>query len=182
MTKIFSVQEVLNVDNCDCATINMYGYFFKEIPIDLEIPEGQDAYELKVINSLNDNCFGFVPSSSKNSKTKRAKFFPYFIPVNSVYKKSEFRPFKDFKEFFKKIDNILNDDIDIYSKLGVSFTYRHKESDERSEEVVTSLKVNVNQIYFLNGLTFQQWFENYDLLINGYWEPFGVADWDTLLK
>ena len=75
MTKIFSVQEVLNVDNCDCATINMYGYFFKEIPIDLEIPEGQDAYELKVINSLNDNCFGFVPSSSKNSETKRAKFF-----------------------------------------------------------------------------------------------------------
>ena len=175
MTKIFSVQDVLDVDRCDCTTVNVYGYFFKEIPIDLEIPEGQDAYKLKVINSLNDNCFGFVPLSSKNIETKRAKFFPYFIPVNSVYKKSEFRSFKDFKEFFE-YNGIIVDD---YTKLCVSFTCRHKWSDERLDKFVTSLEVDTvdgKQVYILNGLTLQEWFENYDLLINGYWEPFGVAD------
>lgn len=178
MTKIFSVQDVLDVDRCDCTTVNVYGYFFKEIPIDFEIPEGQDANELKVINSLNENCFGFVPSSSKNSETKRAKFFPYFISVNSVYEESKFRPFKNFKEFFEDIGIILDDEDD-YIKLRVSFTCRHKWSDERLDKMVTSLKVdavNCKLVYSLNGLTLREWFENYDLLMNGYWRPFGIED------
>ena len=178
MKKVFCKNDVFDVSSCENVHINCEGYFFNKIPKDLVIPKSKDAFFLKVIDSLTKNCFGYVPLWGSGDK---AVFYPYFVPASLVFERPEPRPFKTFKECFKTIDNLLDDeDIDVCGELGIRFDYRVKGQHEMRTTLVTSLRTQVTnegkKIRYLNDLSFEHWFENYELLINGNWVPFGIEE------
>ena len=178
MKKVFEKQDVFDISSCENVHINCKGYFFNKIPKDLVIPKSKDAFFLKVIDSLTKNCFGYVPLWGSGDKTV---FYPYFVPASLVFEKPEPRPFKTFKECFKKIDNLLDDDdIDVNGELGIRFDYRVKGQRELRTALVTSLRRQITddgkEIRYLNDVSLEYWFENYELLINGDWVPFGIEE------
>ena len=178
MKKIFKKQDVIDVNSCENVHINCKGYFFDKIPKDLVIPKSKDAFFLKVIDSLKGDCFGTITSLWANDKVR---YYPYFVPASLVFEKPEPRPFKTFKECFKTIDNLLDDeDIDICGELGIRFDYREKGKHEMHTALVTSLCTQVTndgkEIRYLNNVSLEYWFEKYELLINGDWVPFGIEE------
>lgn len=178
MKKIFKKQDVVDVNSCENVNINCKGYFFDKIPKDLVVPKSKDAFFLKVIDSLKSDCFGTINTLWHSDKVR---YYPYFVPASLVFEKPEPRPFKTFKECFKTIDNLLDDDdIDVCGELGIRFDYRVKGQHEMRTALVTSLRTQVTnegkKIRYLNDLSFEHWFENYELLINGDWVPFGIEE------
>lgn len=178
MKSIFRKQDVIDVNSCANAYINCKGYFFDKIPKDLVIPKSKDAFFLKVIDSLKGDCFGTTDTLWHGDKVR---YYPYFIPLGLVFKEPEARPFKTFKECFKTIDNLSDDDdIDVCGELGIRFDYRVKGQHEMRTALVTSLRTQVTnegkEIRYLNDVSLEYWFENYELLINGDWVPFGIEE------
>lgn len=178
MKKIFKKQDVIDVNSCENVHINCKGYFFNKIPKDLVIPKSKDAFFLKVIDSLKGDCFGTINTLWHGDKVR---YYPYFVPASLVFEKPEPRPFKTFKECFKTIDNLLDDeDIDIRGELGIRFDYRVKGQREMHTALVTSLCTQITdngkEIKYLNNVSLECWFEKYELLINGDWVPFGVEE------
>lgn len=178
MKKIFKKQDVVDVNSCENVNINCKGYFFDKIPKDLVIPKSKDAFFLKVIDSLKGDCFGTINTLWHGDKVR---YYPYFVPASLVFEKPEPRPFKNFKECFKTIDNLLDDDdIDVCGELGIRFDYRVKGRNEMRTALVTSLCTQVTnegkKIRYLNNVSLEYWFEKYELLINGDWVPFGIEE------
>lgn len=178
MKRIFKKQDVIDVNSCETVHINCKGYFFDKIPKDLVIPKSKDAFFLKVIDSLKGDCFGTINTLWHGDKVR---YYPYFLPASLVFEKPEPRPFKTFKECFKTIDNLLDDeDIDVCGELGVRFDYRVKGQHEMRTALVTSLCTQVTddgkEIRYLNNVSLEYWFEKYELLINGDWVPFGIEE------
>ena len=178
MKKIFKKQDVFDVSSCENIHINCKGYFFDKIPKDLVIPKSKDAFFLKVIDSLKGDCFGTINTLWHGDKVR---YYPYFVPASLVFEKPEPRPFKTFKECFKTIDNLLDDeDIDICGELGIRFDYREKGKHEMHTALVTSIGTQITdddkKIRYLNNVSLEYWFEKYELLINGDWVPFGIEE------
>lgn len=178
MKKVFRKQDVVDVNSCENVNINCKGYFFNRFPNDLVVPKRKDVLSLKAIDSLKVNCFGYVPLWGSGDK---AVFCPYFVPLKFVFEKMETRPFKTFKECFRTIDGLSDDeDIDVYGELGIRFDYRIKGQNELRTELVTSLRIQKTddgkEIRYLNNLSFEEWFETCELLINGDWVPFGIEE------
>ena len=178
MKKIFKKQDVFDVSSCENVHINCKGYFFDKIPKDLVIPKSKDVFFLKVIDSLKGDCFGTINTLWHGDKVR---YYPYFVPASLVFEKPEPRPFKTFKECFKTIDNLLDDDdIDVCGELGIRFDYREKGKHEMHTALVTSLCTQVTddgkEIRYLNNVSLEYWFEKYELLINGDWVPFGIEE------
>lgn len=178
MKKTFCKQDVVDIGNCDTVKISARGYFFDKIPKDSVVPKNKDVFEIKVIDSLTKKCFGYVPLWGAGNK---AVFFPYFLPACLVFEKPEARPFKSFKECFRKIDCLADDeDIDVYGELGIRFDYRIKGQNELRTELVTSLRVQKDddgkETRYLNDWSLDSWFRNTELLINGDWVCFGVEE------
>lgn len=177
MKKVFYKNDVFDVSSCENVHINCKGYFFDKIPKDLVIPKSKDVLFVRVINSLKGDCFGTITPLWANDKVR---YYPYFVPASLVFERPEPRPFKTFKECFKTIDNLSDDDIDVCGELGIRFDYRVKGQHEMRTALVTSLRTQVTnegkKIRYLNDLSFEHWFENYELLINGNWVPFGIEE------
>ena len=178
MKRIFKKQDVIDVNSCENVHINCKGYFFDKIPKDLVIPKSKDAFFLKVIDSLKGDCFGTINTLWHGDKVR---YYPYFVPASLVFEKPEPRPFKTFKECFKTIDNLSDDeDIDVCGELGIRFDYREKGKHEMHTALVTSIGTQITdggkEIRYLNNVSLEYWFEKYELLINGDWVPFGVEE------
>ena len=178
MKKVFCKNDVVDVNSCENVHINCKGYFFDKIPKDLVIPKSKDAFFLKVIDSLKGDCFGTINTLWHGDKVR---YYPYFVPASLVFEKPEPRPFKTFKECFKTIDNLLDDeDIDVCGELGIRFDYREKGKHEMHTALVTSIGTKITdggkEIRYLNNVSLEYWFEKYELLINGDWVPFGIEE------
>lgn len=178
MKKVFCKNDVFDVNSCENIRINCEGYFFNKIPKNLVIPKSQDAFFLKVINSLKGDCFGTISDLWQGDKVR---YYPYFVPASLVFEKPETRPFETFEECFRKIDDLSDDeDIDIYGELGIRFDYRFKNENELRTELVTGFRVqrfdNGAEVKFLNNSSFEWWFNNCELLINGDWVCFGIEE------
>ena len=178
MKRIFCKNDVFDVSSCENVHINCKGYFFDKVPKDLVIPKSKDAFFLKVIDSLKGDCFGTINTLWHGDKVR---YYPYFVPASLVFEKPEPRPFKTFKECFKTIDNLPeDDDIDVCGELGIRFDYREKGKREMHTALVTSLCTQITdggkEIRYLNNVSLEYWFEKYELLINGDWVPFGIEE------
>ena len=178
MKKVFCKNDVVDVNSCENVHINCKGYFFDKIPKDLVVPKSKDAFFLKVIDSLKGDCFGTINTLWHGDKVR---YYPYFVPASLVFEKPEPRPFKTFKECFKTIDNLSDDDdIDVCGELGIRFDYREKGKHEMHTALVTSIGTQITdggkEIRYLNNVSLEYWFEKYELLINGDWVPFGIEE------
>lgn len=118
---------------------------------------------------LDDHAFCFRTPTNRYS---------FFLPLDAVKedksKEKKYRPFKNLNE----IQSVLHGgDITKYAffDVGTHLTVRHK--DERNREqviLITSIEYMDGYLYLINDRGLDEWFNNFELLVNDAWVPFGV--------
>lgn len=106
--------------------------------------------------------------------------FKYFLPLEKV-KKTEpvkkevkYRPFKNLNEIQSAL---CGGDVTKYAffDVGTHLTVRRK--DERNREQViltTSIEYKDGHLYLINHRRLDEWFNNFELLVNDAWGHFGI--------
>lgn len=118
----------------------------------------------------DDNVDCFVPKDNDIG-------FDFFLPVDAVKEdkpKKKYRPFKNLSE----IQSVLcGGDVTKYAffDVGTHLTVRRK--DERNREQViltTSIEYKDGHLYLINHRRLDEWFNNFELLVNDTWVHFGI--------
>lgn len=165
----FDIQDVKSWANRHDIKVGDIGYFADNIG-DLKFAnKGQ-------ILSIDDNCG--VPFLYTNGDTKNETRFCFFLPLEAVKedkpKEKKYRPFKNLNE----IQSVLRGgDVTKYAffDVGTHLTVRHK--DERNREqviLITSIEYMDGYLYLINDRGLDEWFNNFELLVNDAWVHFGI--------
>lgn len=141
-----------------------------------------------MLYQISDNgcfCFGYATYFADTGAFSGTSNFAFFLPLDAVKKdkpKKKYRPFKDAYEFYKFLVNpslarkVFNNKL----LLNLPITWRKKDtSNFTTTEIITSVEVAVIdgcQLTSINGKELKYWFNNYEIEINGKWQPFGVED------
>lgn len=103
--------------------------------------------------------------------------YAFFLPLDAVKAdepKKKYRPFKNLNE----IQSVLcGGDVTKYAffDVGTHLTVRRK--DERNREQViltTSIEYMDGHLYLINDRGLDEWFNNFELLVNDAWVHFGI--------
>ena len=155
-----------------------------------DVKVGDDGYVSSDINTLQDDlksgiaqiriichvrdddveCFSCKAFGSIRN-------YGFFLPVEAVKEdkpKKKYRPFKNLNE----IQSVLRGgDVTKYAffDVGTHLTVRHK--DERNREqviLITSIEYMDGYLYLINDRGLDEWFNNFELLVNDTWVHFGI--------
>lgn len=127
---------------------------------------------------VDDTGYCFVPKGYGDG-------FDFFLPVDAVKKdksKKKHRPFKDAYEFYKFLVNpsLARKDFSNKLLLNLPITWRKKDtSNFTTTELITSVEVAVIDgchLTSINNKELKYWFANYEIEINGEWQPFGAVE------
>nr|DAD81858.1 MAG TPA: hypothetical protein [Siphoviridae sp. ctvyM23] len=100
--------------------------------------------------------------------------YSFFLPLDAVKADKKYRPFKNLNE----IQSVLcGGDVTKYAffDVGTHLTVRHK--DERNREqviLITSIEYIDGHLYLINDRGLDEWFNNFELLVNDTWVHFGI--------
>ena len=173
----------------DVVELSVAGFFGNSLlEIDNEIRrynKGEKGH-LHELYQISDNgcfCFGYATYFADTGAFSGTSNFAFFLPLDKVKKdkpKKKYRPFKDAYEFYKFLVNpsLARKDFSNKLLLNLSITLRIKyTSNFTTTELITSVEDSVIdgcQLTSINGKEFEYWFNNYEIEINGEWQPFGV--------
>lgn len=127
---------------------------------------------VKDIDDNDSRCFLAQPLDGKV-----VFHYGFFLPVDAVKEdkpKKKYRPFKNLNE----IQSVLcGGDVTKYAffDVGTHLTVRHK--DERNREqviLITSIEYIDGYLYLINDRGLDEWFNNFELLVNDTWVHFGI--------
>lgn len=98
--------------------------------------------------------------------------YAFFLPLKAVKKK--YRPFKNLNE----IQSVLcGGDITKYAffAVGSHLTVRRKDEINKEQAILTtSIEYMDGHLYLINHRRLDEWFNNFELLVNDTWVPFGI--------
>ena len=161
----FDIKDVKSWSNRHDVKVGDEGYFADNIEeLKTEVNRTRMIAEI-----LDDHAFCFRTPTNRYS---------FFLPLDAVKedksKEKKYRPFKNLNE----IQSVLHGgDITKYAffDVGTHLTVRHK--DERNREqviLITSIEYMDGYLYLINDRGLDEWFNNFELLVNDAWVPFGV--------
>lgn len=175
----------------DVETKSVAGFFGNSLlEIDNEIRrynKGEKGH-LHELYQISDNgcfCFGYATYFADTGAFSGTSNFAFFLPLDAVKKdkpKKKYRPFKDAYELYKFLVNpsLARKDFSNKLLLNLSITWRKKDtSNFTTTEMITSVEVAVIDgcnLTSINGKELKYWFNNYEIEINGEWQPFGVFE------
>ncbi len=167
----FDIKDVKSWANIRELKVGDKGYFFNSISSfrGLNIDRVQCG-KIKYMDENRGRCF--------KSDVDDFNSYYFFLPLNAVKvdkpKEKKYRPFKNLNE----IQSVLcGGDVTKYAffDVGTHLTVRRK--DERNREQViltTSIEYMDGHLYLINDHGLDEWFNNFELLVNDAWMPFGV--------
>lgn len=126
----------------------------------------------KIIDDTS-KCFVAQPLNGK------VEFqYSFFLPLDKVkeYKSKEkqYRPFKNLNE----IQSVLcGGDVTKYAffDVGTHLTVRRKNERNREQVILTiSIEYMDGHLYLINYRRLDEWFYDFELLVNDAWVPFGI--------
>ena len=188
MTKLFNKEDILTMLTADKAKIGDNGYFGDNLArLATEVEHG----EVHVLAKIYDDDYTLYPFKGDH----HADYFALFLPADKVKKSRTYtyRPFANLDELLEFLvpdvdvnavcDSAGNDDEIIrYKKaellLGKKIIIREKEGAYTNVLIIDrvdfygdsdageDISINNNPLNFM--------FENYKILIDGKWVPFGV--------
>lgn len=160
----FDVKDVKSWYNRHDVKVGDEGYFADEI----EELKTENNRTRMIAEILDDHAFCFRTPTNRYS---------FFLPLDAVKEdkpKKKYRPFKNLNE----IQSVLcGGDVTKYAlfDVGTHLTVRHK--DERNREqviLITSIEYMDGYLYLINDRGLDEWFNNFELLVNDTWVHFGI--------
>lgn len=160
----FDIKDVKSWYNRHDVKVGDEGYFADEI----EELKTENNRTRMISEILDDHAFCFRTPTNRYS---------FFLPLDAVKEdkpKKKYRPFKNLNE----IQSVLcGGDVTKYAffDVGTHLTVRHK--DERNREqviLITSIEYMNGYLYLINDRGLDEWFNNFELLVNDTWVHFGI--------
>lgn len=160
----FDIKDVKSWANRHDVKVGDEGYFADEI----EELKTENNRTRMIAEILDDHAFCFRTPTNRYS---------FFLPLDAVKEdkpKKKYRPFKNLNE----IQSVLcGGDVTKYAffDVGTHLTVRHK--DERNREqviLITSIEYIDGYLYLINDRGLDEWFNNFELLVNDTWVHFGI--------
>ena len=160
----FDIKDVKSWYNRHDVKVGDEGYFADEI----EELKTENNRTRMIAEILDDHAFCFRTPTNRYS---------FFLPLDAVKEdkpKKKYRPFKNLNE----IQSVLcGGDVTKYAffDVGTHLTVRHK--DERNREqviLITSIEYMDGYLYLINDRGLDEWFNNFELLVNDTWVHFGI--------
>ena len=160
----FDIKDVKSWANRHDVKVGDEGYFADEI----EELKTENNRTRMIAEILDDHAFCFRTPTNRYS---------FFLPLDAVKEdkpKKKYRPFKNLNE----IQSVLRGgDVTKYAffDVGTHLTVRHK--DERNREqviLITSIEYIDGYLYLINDRGLDEWFNNFELLVNDTWVHFGI--------
>lgn len=189
MTDLFDRADVLTVLEAEQAALGTPGYFGNTLSDLTRAIAQRDVRELASVDQEEAYCFG----------TNNDKHYILFLPLGRVKKSHTYtyRPLANLAELLVFLVPGLdisvvcdsagnNDEISRYEKakllLGKQITIREKQSAYTTVLIIDRVDFYGNSdtcdAIHINGSTLNFLFENYEILIDGEWVPFGVRDYN----
>lgn len=164
----FDIKDVKSWANRHDVKNNDKGYFAKSI----SQLQNDKHVEFTTVYSINDDmgtCF--IPKGWGTG-------FDFFLPVDAVKedkpKEKKYRPFKNLNE----IQSVLcGGDVTKYAffDVGTHLTVRRKNERNREQVILTiSIEYMDGHLYLINYRRLDEWFNDFELLVNDTWGPFGI--------
>ena len=173
----------------DVVELSVAGFFGNSLlEIDNEIrryDKGEKGH-LHMLYQISDNgccCFGYATYFSDTGAFSGTNNFAFFLPVDKVKKdKSKEKKYRPFKSMRELTEIVYSKDWE-YDNLSVgdSLWIRRKGDKHIHQKLlITSLGYDENDVISIlismNGKSMQEWLDNYEIEINGEWQPFGAVE------
>lgn len=178
----FDIKDLKSWANRHDVKIGDEGYFFHDID---KLRNYENEYIKPVKSKLSAIRDNYARCFQIDNGRDGDNVFDFFLPLDAVKKdkpKKKYRPFKDAYEFYKFLVNpslarkVFNNKL----LLNLPITWRKKDtSNFTSTEIITSVEVAVIdgcQLTSINDKELKYWFKNYEIEINGEWQPFGAVE------
>lgn len=173
--KTFDEKDLITWSNRDKAIIGNE-YYFADCLDDLRVSI-KDKIPCALININKDNC-------AYTFKNEYLTWYACILPVNKVIDEPEkkYRACKNIRE----LHNLVNDckckfgeDECIYKLIGGCIIhYRSKNTGREFYSLITSIIKHEDGylVYLGIGYFLSELFDNFEIEINGKWQPFGVME------
>ena len=186
----FDIKDVKSWANRHDVEIKSVTGFFGNslLEIDNEIRrynKGEKGHS-HMLYQISDNgccCFGYATYFSDTGAFSGTNNFAFFLPVDAVKKdKSKEKKYRPFKSMRELTEIVYSKDWE-YDNLSVgdSLWIRRKGDNHIHQNLlITSLGYDENDVISIlismNGKSMQEWLDNYEIEINGEWQPFGAVE------
>lgn len=167
------------------SVTGFFGNSLLEIDNEIRRYNKGEKDRLHMLYQISDNgcfCFGYATNFADTGAFSGTSNFAFFLPADKVKVEKRYRPFKDAHELYKFLVNLSLARKDFSNKLllNLPITWRKKDtSNFTTTEIITSVEVAVIdgcQLTSINDKELKYWFKNYEIEINGEWQPFGVFE------
>ena len=185
MSALFNKKDVLTGITADQAVKGDKGYFGGSLRTIAYNVEQDNVHRLCGINEDETSCF----------TDEEGLDYLFFLPANKVKKPYTYRPIANLEELLEFLvpdldanavcDSAGNDDEIIrYKKaellLGKKITIREKLTEYTNVLIIDRVDLygdsDTGDDIYINGSSLNYLFENYKILIDGKWQPFGVKE------
>ena len=172
-------------DVVELSVTGFFGNSLLEIDNEIRRYDKGEKDHLHMLYQISDNgccCFGYATYFSDTGAFSGTNNFAFFLPLDKVKVEKRYRPFKDAYEIYKFLVNPSFKRKVFSNKLllNLPITWRKKDtSNFTTTELITSVEDSVIdgcQLTSINNKELKDWFNNYEIEINGEWQPFGVVE------
>lgn len=184
MDKIFNKEDVLTCIDAEQVKLGTPGYFGNTLPDLITAITDHDCRSVRGVDQQEAYCF----------ETCNDQRYILFLPLAKVNKPRTYRPLANIAEL---IDFLVPEyDADVYDSasnkkviikyknaeilLGRTITLRHMHADDVTVKVIQNIDFhrdgNTSSTIYLNNESLDFLFDNYEILIDGEWLPFGVEE------
>ena len=176
--KTFDKNDLITWVNCDTAVPGKAYYFSNTVyGMQNRIKTNSGHTLIRVDKGLIDTPFVFENEVGEC-------YSACALPVESVKEEKTYRPCKTIKEFYELIFNFkskVDTEFYINGLLGVNIHFRNKKRGiEYFTTISTITKDSTDSVRiflpFKGYLSFKDFFDEYEIEVNGEFKPFGVND------
>ena len=167
------------------SVTGFFGNSLLEIDNEIRRYNKGEKDRLHMLYQISDNgcyCFGYALYFADTGAFGGTNNFAFFLPLDKVKVEKRYRPFEDAYEFYKFLVNpsLARKDFSNKLLLNLPITWRKKDtSNFTTTEIITGVEVaviNGCQLTSINDKELKDWFNNYEIEINGKWQPFGAVE------
>ena len=168
--------------NTPLSDVGFFGNSLLEIDNEIRRYNNGEKDRLHTLYQISDNgcyCFGYALYFADTGAFAGTNNSAFFLPLDKVKVEKRYRPFKDAYEFYKFLVNpsLARKDFSNKLLLNLPITWRKKDtSNFTTTEIITSVEIDGCQLTSINGKELNYWFNNYEIEINGEWQPFGILN------
>lgn len=162
------------------AVTGFFGNSLSEIDNEIRRYNKGEKDRLHELYKISDNgcyCFGYAMYFADTGAFGGTQTFAFFLPLDAVKKdrpEKKYRPFKNLNE----IQSVLcGGDVTKYAffDVGTHLTVRRKNERNREQVILTiSIEYMDGHLYLINYRRLDEWFNDFELLVNDTWGPFGI--------